>query len=173
MLPEDPAALAFCPHAKRQSGWILIKWNIFRHANQPGSAKFLAFGMCYWVMSDIHTYTHWHLQGMRWAQPSSETKSPSHSPDPVIGSPELPQMHLVFATGGMDRLLGTKWISIHFFTPGNTICEHWVGCHVLLQCMKMKSESEVAQSCPTLSDPMDCRLLGTSFHGIFQARVLE
>ena len=48
-----------------------------------------------------------------------------------------------------------------------------VGCHFLLQCMKMKSESEVAQSCPTLSDPMDCSLLGSSIHGIFQARVLE
>ena len=48
-----------------------------------------------------------------------------------------------------------------------------VGCHFLLQCMKVKSESEVAQSCPTLSDPMDCSLPGSSVHGIFQARVLE
>ena len=48
-----------------------------------------------------------------------------------------------------------------------------VGCHCLLQCMKVKSESEVAQSCPTLSDPMDCSLPGSSAHGIFQARVLE
>ena len=43
----------------------------------------------------------------------------------------------------------------------------------LLQRMKVKSESEVAQLCPTLSDPMDCRLTGSSIHGIFQARVLE
>ena len=48
-----------------------------------------------------------------------------------------------------------------------------VGCHVLLQCMKVKSESEVAQSCPTPSDPMDCSPPGFSVHGIFQARVLE
>ena len=48
-----------------------------------------------------------------------------------------------------------------------------VGCHFLLQCMKVKLESEVAQLCPTLSDPMDCSLLGSSVHGIFQARVLE
>ena len=48
-----------------------------------------------------------------------------------------------------------------------------VGCHFLLQCMKVKSESEVAQSCPTLSDPMDCSLPGSFIHGIFQARVLE
>ena len=48
-----------------------------------------------------------------------------------------------------------------------------VGCHFLLQCMKMKSEREVTQSCPTLRDPMDCSLPGSSIHGIFQARVLE
>ena len=48
-----------------------------------------------------------------------------------------------------------------------------VGCHFLLQCMKGKSESEVAQSRLTSSDPMDCSLPGSSVHGIFQARVLE
>ena len=61
------------------------------------------------------------------------------------------------------------------------LCRPWdspgkntgVGCHFLLQCMKVKSESEVAQSCPTLSDPMDCSPPGSSVHGIFQARVLE
>ena len=46
-------------------------------------------------------------------------------------------------------------------------------CHFLLQCMKVKSESEVAQSCPTLSDPVDCSIPGSSVHGIFQARVME
>ena len=48
-----------------------------------------------------------------------------------------------------------------------------VGCHFLLRCMKVKTESEVAQLCPTLSDPMDWSLPGSSIHGIFQARVLE
>ena len=48
-----------------------------------------------------------------------------------------------------------------------------VGCHFLLQCIKVKSESEVAQSCLTPSDPMDCSLPGSSVHGIFQARALE
>ena len=48
-----------------------------------------------------------------------------------------------------------------------------VGCHFLLQCMTVKSESEVAQSCLTPSDPMDCSLPGPSVHGIFQATVLE
>ena len=48
-----------------------------------------------------------------------------------------------------------------------------VGCHFLLQCVKVKGESEVAQSCLTLSNPMDCRLPGSFVQGIFQARVLE
>ena len=52
--------------------------------------------------------------------------------------------------------------------------EHWSGCHFLLQCIKkVKSESEVTQPSPTLRDPMDCSLPGSSIHGIFQARVLE
>ena len=49
----------------------------------------------------------------------------------------------------------------------------WVGCRFLLQCIKVKSESEVAQSCLTLCNPMDWSLPGSSIHGIFQARVLE
>ena len=48
-----------------------------------------------------------------------------------------------------------------------------VSCHFLLQCMKVKSDTEVAQSCPTLSNPMDCSPPGSSIHGIFQARALE
>ena len=55
-------------------------------------------------------------------------------------------------------------------SPGKNI---GVGCHFLSQCMKVKTESEVIQSCPTISDPMDCSLPGSSIHGIFQARVLE
>ena len=55
-------------------------------------------------------------------------------------------------------------------SPGKNI---GVGCHFLLQCMKVKSESEVTQSCPTPRDPMDCSLPGSSVHGIFQPRVLE
>ena len=48
-----------------------------------------------------------------------------------------------------------------------------VGCHFLLQCLKVKSEREVPQSCPTLCNPLDCSLPGSSPHEIFQARVLE
>ena len=57
-----------------------------------------------------------------------------------------------------------------WYSPGKNT---GVGCHFLLLCMKVKSESEIAQSCPTLSDPMDCSPPGCSIHGIFQARVLE
>ena len=55
-------------------------------------------------------------------------------------------------------------------SPGNNTR---VGCHFLLQYTKVRSESEVAQSCLTLHDPMDCSLPGSSVHGIFQARALE
>ena len=48
-----------------------------------------------------------------------------------------------------------------------------VGCHFLLQCMKMKSENEVSQSCLTLSNTMDCSPPGSSIHGSLQARVPE
>jgi len=48
-----------------------------------------------------------------------------------------------------------------------------VGCHCLLQCMKVKSETEVVQSCPTLHDPIYCSPPGSSVHGILQAEVLE
>ena len=58
--------------------------------------------------------------------------------------------------------------------PGDSLGKNTgVGCHFLLQCMKVKSESEVAQPCPTFSDPMGCSPPGSSVHGIFQARVLE
>ena len=73
------------------------------------------------------------------------------------------------------RLCATPGTAAHQAPPslGFSRQEHWSGCHFLLQCMKVKSESEVAQSCLTLSDPMDCSLPGSSVHGIFQARVLE
>ena len=57
----------------------------------------------------------------------------------------------------------------HWDSPGENT---GVGCHFRTQCMKVKREREVTQSCPTLHDPMDCSLPGSSVHGIFQARVL-
>ena len=73
------------------------------------------------------------------------------------------------------RLCATPETAAHQAPPslGFSRQETGVGCHFLLQCMKVKSEREVAQSCLTLSDPMDCSLPGSSTHGIFQARVLE
>ena len=73
------------------------------------------------------------------------------------------------------RLCATPEMTAYQAPPslGFSRQEHWVGCHFLLQCMKMKSESEVAQSCLTLSDPMDYSLPGSSVYGIFQATVLE
>ena len=62
------------------------------------------------------------------------------------------------------------WLLCSWDSPGKN---SGVGCHFLLQCMKVRSESKVAQLCPTFSDPMDCSLPGSSVHGIFQARVLE
>ena len=73
------------------------------------------------------------------------------------------------------QLCATSEMAAHQAPPslGFSRQETGVGCHFLLQCMKVKSESEVAQLCPTLSDPMDCSLPGSSIHGIVQARVLE
>ena len=73
------------------------------------------------------------------------------------------------------RLCATPQMAAHQAPPslGFSRQEHWSGFHFLLQCMKVKSESEVSQSCPTPSNPMDCSLPGSSAHGIFQARVLE
>ena len=73
------------------------------------------------------------------------------------------------------RLCATPWrqptrLPRPWDSPGKNT---GVGCHFLLQCRKVKSESEVTQSCTTLSNPMDCSLPGSSIHGIFQARVLE
>ena len=73
-----------------------------------------------------------------------------------------------------DSVQPHRWQTTRLPRPWNSPAKNTgVGCHFLLQCMKVKSESEDAQSCPTLSDPMDCSLPGSSIHEIFQARVLE
>ena len=72
------------------------------------------------------------------------------------------------------RLCAHRWqptrLPCPWDSPGNNT---GVGCHFLLQCVKVKNESEVGQSCLILSDPMDFSPPGSSVHGIFQARVLE
>ena len=80
----------------------------------------------------------------------------------------------------LSRLVMSDSVRPHRRPPTRFLCP-WdspgknieVGCHFLLQCMKVKSESEVTQSCPTLSNPMDCSLPASSIRAIFQARVLE
>ena len=73
-----------------------------------------------------------------------------------------------------DSVRPLRWQPIKLPSPWDSPGKNTgVGCHFLRQCMKLKSESEVAQSCPTLSDPVDCSLPRSSIHGIFQARVLE
>ena len=84
------------------------------------------------------------------------------------------------AAAAAKSLLSYPTLRPHRRQPTRLLCP-WdspgkntaVGCHFLLQGMKVKSESEVTQLCPTLSNPMDCSLPGSSIHGIFQARVLE
>ena len=73
------------------------------------------------------------------------------------------------------RLCATPETAAHQAPPslGFSRQEHWSGLPFPSQCIKVKSESEVVQSCPTPSDPMDCSLPGSSVRGIFQARVLE
>ena len=113
--------------------------------------------------------------------------------NPIDGSPPGPSVHWILQA----RVL--EWVAISFSNAwkwshsgvSNSEWPHglqptrplrpWdspgkntgVGCHSFLQCMKVKTESEVAQLCPTPSDPMDCSPPGPSVHGIFQARVLE
>src|SRR5574342_280113 len=73
-----------------------------------------------------------------------------------------------------DSVRPHRWQPIRLPCPWDSPGKNaGVGCHFLLQCMKVKSESEVAQSCPTPSDPMDCSPPGSSVHGTFQTRVLE
>ena len=73
------------------------------------------------------------------------------------------------------RLCATPQTAAHRapLSVGFSRQEHWSGLPFPSPMHEVKSESEVAQSCPTLSDPMDCSLPGSSVHGIFQARVLE
>ena len=73
-----------------------------------------------------------------------------------------------------DSVQPHRWQPTRLFHPWDSPGKNTgVGCHCLPQCMKVKSESEVTQLCPTPSDPMDCSLPGSFVRGIFQARGLE
>ena len=108
------------------------------------------------TVKEIHRYTFLNRVNVKWnishaaaAAATKSLQSCSTLSDPIDGSPP----------GSCPR-----------DSPGKNT---GVGCHFLLQCMKVKNESKVAQSCLTLSDLMDCSRPGSSVHGIFQARVLE
>ena len=100
--------------------------------------------------------------------------------DPMDCSLPGSSIHGIFQATAAKLLQSCPTVQPHRRQPIKLCCP-WdspgknagMGCHFLLQCMKVKSESEVAQSCPTPSEPMDCSLPGSSVHGIFQARVLE
>ena len=140
---------------------------------------------------------HFLLQCMKVKNESEVTQSCLTLNDPMDCSPSGSSIHGIFQAKVLE------WGAIAFSTKGSTttkslqscptLCNptddsppgsavpgilqertvEWGAIHFLLQCMKVKSESEVAQSFLTLNDPMDCSLPGSSVHGIFQARVLE
>ena len=97
------------------------------------------------------------------------------NPGNVLGRLHSHLLLLLLSRLSHVRLCATPQTAAHQAPPslGFSRQEHWSGLPFLLQCMKVKSESEVAQSYPTLSNPMDCSLPGSSVHRIFQARVLE
>ena len=111
-----------------------------------------------------------HNSGCMGPVPSKLTKGGTH---PLAC--HLLLLLLLLSCFSRVRLCATPWTAAHQAPPslGFSSQEHRSGLHFLLQCMKVKSESEVAQSCLTLSDPMDGSLPGSSIHGVFQARVLE
>ena len=112
---------------------------------------------------------------LRWNACALQLESSCHSP-------QLEKAHMQQqrpAAAKSPQSCPTLCDPIDSISPGSPIPgdspgkNTGVGCHFLLQCMKVKSQSEVVQSCPTLSDPMNYSPPGFSIHGIFQARVLE
>ena len=122
---------------------------------------FLVWSLCY----GIHR-TSVHLEAMEMLGQFPEEKAWDHSGGPAAtAAKSLQSCPTVRPHRRQPTRLPRPWDS-----PGENT---GVGCHFRLQCMKVKGESDVAQSCPTLHDPMDCSPPGSSAHGIFQARVLE
>ena len=117
-------------------------------------------------------------KSLTWSQRKTGTCSHSlHWPQQTINKKyhHLLLLLLLLSRFSHVRLCATPSTAAHqaphpWDSPGKNT---GVGCRFLLQCMKVKSESEFAQSCLTLCSPMDCSLPGSSAHGIFQARVLE
>ena len=113
--------------------------------------------------------------GIKPVSPASPALAGDSLPSAPPGKPQKISQLLLLSHFSRVRLCATPQMAAQQVPcpcdfPGKIT---GVGCHFLLQCMKVKSESEVAQLCQTLCDPMDCSLPGSSIHGIFQARVLE
>ena len=102
---------------------------------------------------------------------SASLISPSSDPDPPASlSCYCCEVSSVVSDSVRPHRRQPTMLPLPWDSPGKN---SGVGCHFLLRCMKVKSESEVTQSCLTLSDPMDCSPPGSSVHGSFQATVLE
>ena len=112
--------------------------------------------------------------GIEPGSPAAQEDSlPAELPGKPLPLPLPPPLLLSQVSVVSGSMRPHRWQPIRFHpwdSPGKNTR---VGCRFLLQCVKVKSESEVAQSCSTPSDPMDCSPPGSSIHGIFQARVLE
>ena len=93
----------------------------------------------------------------------------------IGGSEGRRSLLLLLSRFSRVRLCATPEMEAHQAPPslGFSMQEHWSGLPFPSPMHESESEREVAQSCPTLSDPMDYSLPGSSIHGIFQARVLE
>ena len=110
------------------------------------------------------------LRGLVFSPSSSTTPSSQQTTSPML---LLRLLLLLLSHFSRVRLCATPETAAHQAPWGSPGKNTGVGCHCLLQCMKVKSESEVAQLCPTFPNPMDCSLPGSYVHGIFEARVLE
>ena len=118
----------------------------------------------------VHTHMH--------TQPHTHTHT--HPLEKILHPYNFLRLYSIIAATAAKSLQSRRTLCDLRWQPNRLHCP-WdspgkntgVACHFLLQCIKVKSESEVAQSCPTLSDPMDYSLPGSSIHGIFQVRVLE
>ena len=132
---------------------------------------------CLWNFPGKNTGVGCHPHSRGSSQPRDWTRF-SYIPALQAGSllvpPGKPRLLLLLSRFSRVRLVRPhRWQPARFPRPWDSPGKNTgVGCHFLLQCMKVKSESEATQSCLTLSDPTDCSLPGSS-HGIFQARVLE
>ena len=125
--------------------------------------------------SHTHTHTHTHKRErnlkiiLKIIIQSQGKRKEQKTTNKMSTSTYLLVLLLLLSHFSRVRLCATRERAAHQALPflGFSRQEHWSGLPFPLQCMKVKSESEVAQSCPTLRDPMDCSLPGSSIHGIF------